>query len=198
MFAYHLRLAVASLRKSPILSALTVGLIALGVGMSMITLTIYSAMSGDPIPAKSDVLFNVQIDSWEADRPWRDDRPDAAPAQLTYIDIMNVRELPGVKRRAAMFKAVFTVVPESPDLNPFFAGARMTDSDFFEMFDVPFQYGSPWSAAIDQQVERVVVLTRRMNEKFFGGRNSVGEMIQLGTEQYRITGVIDDWEPTPT
>ena len=197
MFGYHLRLAVASLRKSPVLSALVVGLIGLGVGMSMVMLTIHSAMSGDPIPAKSDVLFNVQIDSWEDRNPWDDDKPEGAPPQLTYIDAMNVRELPGVKRRAAMFKAVYTVVPDSPDLKPFFAGARMTDGDFFDMFNVPWQYGGGWPADIDRQAERVVVLTRRINEKFFGGRNSVGETIQLGTERFRVTGVIDDWEPTP-
>lgn len=198
MFAYHLRLAVASLRKSPILSALVVGLIALGVGMSMVTLTIYSTMSGNPIPAKSDVLINVQVDSWDPEGPWDDDKPEAAPPQMPYLDAMAIRELPGVKRRAAMFKGVYTVVPDSPELKPFFAGSRMTDGDFFEMFNVPFQYGGGWPASVDQQAERVVVLTRRINEKFFGGRNSVGETIQLDTERYRITGVMDEWEPTPT
>ncbi|MFK7886225.1 MAG: ABC transporter permease [Gammaproteobacteria bacterium] len=198
MFAYHLRLALQSLRKSPILTALVVGLIALGVGMSMVTLTIHSAMSGDPIPAKSDVLFNVQIDSWSDENPWDEDKPDAAPPQLTHIDAMAIRELPGVKRRAAMFKAVYTVVPDDPELKPFFAGARMTDSDFFDMFQVPFVYGGGWSASVDQQAERVVVLTHRINEKFFGGENSVGKTIALGTERFKVVGVIDHWEPTPT
>lgn len=198
MLAYHLRLAQQSLRKSPVLSALVVGLIALGVGMSMVTLTIYAAMSGDPIPAKSDVLFNVQIDSWSGESPYDDDKPEGAPHQLTYIDAMAVRDFPGTKRRAAMFKGVFTVVPDDPELKPFFAGGRMTDGDFFEMFQVPFQYGGGWPARVDEQVERVVVLTQKINEKFFGGENSVGKSIQLGTERYTIVGVMDQWEPTPT
>ncbi|MEM6638645.1 MAG: ABC transporter permease [Pseudomonadota bacterium] len=197
MFGYNLRLAVASLKRSPVLSALTVGLIALGVGMSMVTLTIYSAMSGDPIPAKSDVLFAVQVDSWDPRTPWDDD-PSVAPPQLTYIDAMNLRDLPGPVRRAAMFKGVYTIIPDSPELKPDLVGARMTDGDFFDMFNVPFIYGGRWSADIDDTAERVVVLTRRINEKFFGGANSVGETLQLGTERFRVAGVIDDWEPTPT
>ena len=113
MFAYHVRLAQRSLRKSPVLTALVVGLIGLGVSMSMITLTIYTAMSGDPIPAKSDRLFNIQIDSWSPEEASDENRPDAAPAQLTHRDALALRQLPGLAERAAMFKGVFTVVPDS-------------------------------------------------------------------------------------
>jgi len=122
----------------------------------------------------------------------------AAPTQLGYIDAMAVRELPGTKRRAAMFKGVFTLIPDSPDLKPFFAGSRMTDSDFFDMFDVPFQFGGPWSKEVDRTAERVVVLTQRINEKYFGGRNSVGESVRLGVDRFEIVGVLEEWDPTPT
>ena len=198
MFIYNVGLGLSSLRKSPILTALVVGLIALGVGMSMITLTIYSAMSGDPVPSKSDRLFAVSIDSWDGDQPARDDKPDSAPFQLTYIDAMALRQLPGTKRRAAMFKGVYTLIPESEELKPFFAGSRMTDGDFFEMFDVPFRYGGPWSKEVDQTAERVVVLSDRINQKYFGGRNSVGESVRLGTEDFEIVGVLKEWTPIPT
>lgn len=198
MFAYHVRLAQRSLRKSPVLTALVVGLIGLGVGMSMITLTIYTAMSGDPIPAKSERLFNVQIDSWSKGESWDDRKPDAAPAQLTHRDALALRQLPGLKERAAMFKGVFTVVPDSEELKPFLTGSRMTDTDFFTMFDVPFKYGGPWSRQIDETAERVVILSRETNEKAFGGSDSVGQSVTLGRHQYEVVGVLDDWNPTPT
>lgn len=197
MFAYHVRLAWRSLRQSPVLTALVVGLIALGVGISMTTLTIYYMMAGDPIPHKSDVLFNVQIDSWEKDEPYDDDDPAAAPTQLTYLDAQALRDLPGAKRRAAMFKAVYTLVPGSPELKPYLTVARMTDGDFFPMFDVPFAYGGPWSADVDERVQRVVVLSRETNEKVFGGRDSVGERLRLGEESFEVVGVLDNWHPTP-
>ncbi len=198
MFTYHLRLAQRSLRKSPVLTALVVGLIGLGVGMSMITLTIYTAMSGDPIPAKSDRLFNIQIDSWSPEEGWSDDDASAAPAQLTHRDAQALRKLPGLSERAAMFKGVFTVVPDAGELKPFLTGSRMTDSGFFTMFDVPFKYGAPWSSEVDKTAERVVILSSETNEKIFGGEDSVGKTVTLGKYQYEVVGVLDHWMPTPT
>jgi putative ABC transport system permease protein len=62
MFAYYTRLAVRSFRRNKILTALMVVAIALGIGASMTTLTVFHVLSGDPIPGKSDQLFYVQID----------------------------------------------------------------------------------------------------------------------------------------
>ena len=62
MFAYYTRLAVRSFRRNKILTALMVVAIALGIGASMTTLTVFHVLSGDPIPGKSDQLFYVQVD----------------------------------------------------------------------------------------------------------------------------------------
>ena len=65
------------------------------------------------------------------------------------------------------------------------------------MFDVPFQYGSGWEASADRAEERVVVLGQPLNERLFGGENSVGNMLVLNGESYRIVGVLDYWQPVP-
>ena len=62
MFAYYARLAVRSFRRNKVLTALMVVAIALGIGASMTTLTVFHVLSGDPIPGKSDRLFYVQVD----------------------------------------------------------------------------------------------------------------------------------------
>ena len=49
--------------RSPMLSALMVLALGLGIGACMTTLTVYHVLSGDPIPAKSARLFNVQLDA---------------------------------------------------------------------------------------------------------------------------------------
>jgi len=43
----------------------------------------------------------------------------------------------------------------------------------------------------------VVVLTRDMNDKLFGGANSVGKTIRLDNEPYTVSGVLDDWRLLP-
>ena len=82
MFGYNLKLAVKSMRRNPIMTGLMVAAIAVGIGVSMTTLTVYYLMSSNPIPQKSDVLFAVTMDSWNPLRPFDDDRPERAPHQV--------------------------------------------------------------------------------------------------------------------
>lgn len=51
--------------------------------------------------------------------------------------------------------------------------------------------------ALTKSEEQVVVLTKRINEQVFGGVNSVGESIRLFGRQFRVVGVLDDWQPMP-
>jgi len=77
MFLYNLRLALLSLRRDPVLTALMIGAVAIGIGMSTTTLAVYHAMSGNPIPDKSSQLYAVQLDSWGPNQPYND--PDEPP-----------------------------------------------------------------------------------------------------------------------
>src|SRR3546814_6966252 len=62
MFGYYFDLALRSFRRNKALTALMVLAIALGIGASMTTLTVFHVLSGDPIPQKSDKLFYVQLE----------------------------------------------------------------------------------------------------------------------------------------
>ena len=61
MFSYYFKLGVRSLRRNPALTALMVLTLAIGVAASVSTLTILHMMSGDPIPEKSDRLFELAV-----------------------------------------------------------------------------------------------------------------------------------------
>jgi putative ABC transport system permease protein len=65
------------------------------------------------------------------------------------------------------------------------------------MFDVPFLFGSGWSATEDERHGRVAVLAKALNDKLFGGANSVGKTVRLDKVDFTIVGVIDEWRPTP-
>ena len=75
--------------------------------------------------------------------------------------------------------------------------ARYTSADFFPMFDVPFLYGSAWSAKEDEAQARVVVLSRAMAERIFGEGNPVGKTVRLDQADFTVAGVLDEWQPTP-
>lgn len=194
MFGYYLQLALRSFRNSKVLTALMVLAIALGIGACMTTLTVFRVLAGDPIPAKSDRLFYVQLDP----RTARGASPGEDPeTQVTRFDAETLlREAKGV-RQAMMTGGSVSVTPERADLPPFFSPARYTSRDFFAMFDAPFAYGAGWSAEDDAGSARVAVITRALNERVFGGVDSVGQTLMLGGNAFRVVGVLDTWRPTP-
>ena len=64
MLLYNVRLAWKSVQRYPVLSALILLGIALGVGVSTTFITAYHVLARDPVPGKSDSLYYVRMDSW--------------------------------------------------------------------------------------------------------------------------------------
>ena len=197
MFAYNVKLAIKSMRRNPMMTTLMVAAIAVGIGISMTTLSVYYMMNGNPIPEKSKQLFAITLDSWGALRPFDDDRPERAPHQLTYQDAERLVELAAGKRQTAMFESSLIIEPSNVEQMPFEAGARVASGDFFAMFNVPFIYGDGWDKSVDENAEAMVVLTRQLNERLFGGEDSVGQWVTMNSTRFQVAGVIDTWEPTP-
>mgnify|MGYP001822543937 CR=1 FL=1 len=196
MFSYYLGLALASIRRTPVLSLLMVLALGLGIGAFMTTFTVYYLMSGDPIPHKSDVLFAVQLDNWDPNDDPTGSAQDVQP-QLTYRDgtwLMHA-DTPAT-RQVHMYGTGAVLVPES-DEAPFEENVRATWETFFSMFDVPFLYGQPWSRQDDEDHASIAVIGRELNDTLFNGENSVGRSIQLDDSFFKIVGVIDDWQPVP-
>lgn len=194
MFGYYLTLGLRSLRRHPVLTALMVFGIALGIGASMTSLTVFHLMGSDPIPWKSERLHYVQLDNWDVNQGF-DPNPDVLPDQMTYLDASALMAASKADKQAAMYKLSLPVQPENREVKPFLALGRATGADFFSLFDVPFEYGGAWDHGSDAQHARVVVLTHETNEKLFGGANSIGRHLRLGTEDYAIVGVLKHWQP---
>jgi putative ABC transport system permease protein len=198
MFGYYLQLAVRNLKRNPGLTVLMIGAVALGIAVCVMTLTMYRAMSGNPIWWKNDVLYAVTMDFWDPNEDFFDSKPGLPPSQLTYRDAMAVWESDIPMRTVVMHKAVGVLSTEDGAARPDRVLTRVTSADFFAAFDVPFQYGGTWTDQADRGPEPVLVISRAMNEKFFGGANSVGKRIRWNDREFRIVGVRDHWQPLPT
>jgi putative ABC transport system permease protein len=196
MFSYYLKLGWLSIRRNPLMSALMVAAIAVGIGACMSILTVNYTMSGNPIPQKSEQLFYVQLDSWDPNQP-NDDGSFDPPDQMTYTDAMALMKADKAFRQIASNKSFLVLEPQGDDERPFSVLSRNTWADFFPMFDVQFVYGSGWDDASDHNFERVTVLSKETNERLFGGENSVGRSIRLGGMDFQIVGVLDDFHPAP-
>ncbi len=131
MFAYDLRLALDSMKRHPGLSALMVLAIALGIAVCTVTFTIYHAMATNPIPDKSSQLYAVTLDTWSAERPYDDEKPDLPPQLLTYRDAMYLHGAKAAPRSVVMYKSGALLVPERNGVKPFNAQLRVTSHEFF-------------------------------------------------------------------
>lgn len=195
MLKYYFELALRSFRRSPGLTALMLLTIAIGVGACMTTLTIFHVLSRNPIPEKSSQLFNVQLDAGRASGGFT---PGGEPMlQLTRFDAEALLREAKADRQVMMTGGGNALTPPDGKERPFIATGRWASSDFFAMFDAPFLYGSGWSKQDDVNEARVVVLSKKLNERLFGGQDSRGKTIRLRDKDLTVIGVLNDWRPAP-
>jgi len=196
MFAYYLDLALRSLKRNKVLTLLMVLALALGIGATITTLAVLRLLSGDPLPQKSAQLFYPQLDPYPANRPFSRSGK-RVPFLLSYVDAMNLLHAGKAPHQAAVALSQVKLTPQTQQGKPFYADGVMTTADFFPMFDAPFEYGTGWSAADDDSRAQVAVIASYLNDKLFGGANSVGRMIRIEDHDFRIIGVLRPWAPQP-
>ncbi len=163
----------------------------------MITLTSYRAASNNPAGERGEILFSPSMDSWDPENAYEKDDKTLAPTMLTYRDAKALYASNIPDRKLITYKTGDIYTRPDKGMDPHYIATRMTQRDFFEMFEVPFLYGGPWDAKADQGPEPVIVLSKEANKKAFGGENSVGKTLHWKEREFRVVGILDDWEPMP-
>lgn len=195
MFNYNFQLAIKSLKDHPVLTFLTILTIAVGLGLYTTVKTMSYQGGQIPLAHKSKNIFLVQMDSREviADDVVHQSRL----VSNTYKDTLNLMamSLPGVKQ-TFNWSTYGILNVEDENINPLRALAAVTNSEFFTMFEPPFLFGNGWGKVTENNSEGVIVISKLMNDKLFGGTNSVGQNVRIGTHVLKIIGVLDTWHLT--
>ena len=195
MILYNLRLAMLSLRRTPILSSLIVLGIALGIGVAISFLAIWQLFAGDPVPTRSDVLHYVRVDAWDPAKPFPGtEETGAPPIAMTYLDATALMKSDIPTRKSISYPSRLFAHPGG-DKDPVSLRARLCHGDFFGMMDIPLAHGSGWDGAADENGELVAVIDHDTNVKLFGGRNSVGETLRVEDVEVTVVGVVAPFEP---
>jgi putative ABC transport system permease protein len=193
MWGHYVALALRSSRRSKALTALVIVLLAFGVAACMISYAVFRATTSDPIPKKSAQLYTALIDNAGPDH-LVDGQP---PSMLSYADALALWQAGKAKRQALVYATRWSVESNDASRPALSMTGDAVTADFFPMFDVPFQYGGGWSAGDDARHATKVVISRAMNERLFGGRNSVGQDIRLDGKAFQVAGVLAEWNPKP-
>jgi putative ABC transport system permease protein len=197
MILFHLKMALVSLRNTPRVSVISVLAIALGIGVAISMTSIHHVFAQNPMPEKSDVLFNVRIDTWDPDSEFFGVPPGEPPKAVTYQDMTGMMESTIPLHQAGVGNADVYVFPADDINKPYQTTVQLVQADFFPMFNVPFQYGGAWADDADRSRQAVTVLSQAANQKLFGGDDSVGELIRLGTREFTVVGVLAPYQPMP-
>jgi putative ABC transport system permease protein len=196
VLAHYCLLAIYSFKRSKLITVLMVFAIALGIGASMTMITVLHVMSGDPLPGRSAHLYVPVIDAHPVSHAKPKD--DLVDGTMTWTDAIYLLHAARADRQAAMAAGSLPVRPPQPTLRPFFESGHYVSADFFPMFATPFVAGGGWRAQDDESHARVVVLNGPLKRKLFGGAPAIGRSVRLQNTDFRVVGVLDDWQPQPT
>lgn len=194
MLTYYFTLGLRSLRRAPVLTALMVVILAVGIAASMTSLTMLLVLSGDPIPGKSDRLYLPRLDT----RPVAGADDLSTPdLQLTYTDATNLMRAGFGARRTLLYGIAPAVDGGSDGAQAERTPGIATTTDLFAMLEVPFREGSAWSAEDDTRGANVAVIGAALARRLYGNDPAVGKRLQVDEREYTVTGVIGDWAPAP-
>jgi putative ABC transport system permease protein len=196
MLLYNVKIAFKSLRRNPVLTVLLISAIALGICVSTTFVALRHIFEKDPLPGKSETLFYVRMDNWDPQRAYVAEDPKSLPTQVTYRDAKALLQSSIPTQQTASFKTRQFIHPDPKIGRPFSTDIRVVSNDFFTMFNVPFRYGGAWTDASDKKPEQVIVIDQAMNEKLFGGENSVGRSVRVDQRTFKVVGVLAPWRPS--
>jgi putative ABC transport system permease protein len=192
MLGYHFFIAWKSLRRTPWHTLLIIAGVALGVSVATLFSAIYHAYAQDPIPKKSSALHYVRMDSWDPQQAYY----DGIPPHITYRDMSGITKSNIPVRQTATYQARLRISDGTGKGPARVDAVRLCHADFFTMFEIPFRYGSGWSREADEKEEHFVVLGDELNQRYFGGKNSVGRTVRIDERDFQVVGVLAHFRPS--
>jgi putative ABC transport system permease protein len=193
MFAYYLDLAWRRCRQSLSMVALLALTMAIGIASCMTALTIFSALSGEPLPGISAHLQVVTMDAREAiDKDNNDyDKPHS------YLNLLDAKALVDAQRarQQVALAQSYTLVGRPDGKQSDQVQGLMAYGPVLGMFGVPLRHGRPWTAEEQAAQVPVVVIDSGLAQKLFGKEDVVGRSVSMGGHSFRVVGVSAPWKP---
>ncbi|MDU0353539.1 ABC transporter permease [Paraglaciecola aquimarina] len=185
MFHYYLKLSIRNIVRNRMFFILMISTLAAGVGVFLANIAIIKAMSSDPIPHKSERIFNVSLNIWP------DENPRAELLEIMrYDDAQHILDNKIATHTMVHYQSqVYARDSESTNLTRHKAIVRATTQGFFPLTEAPFAFGGSWQ----QDRAKQIVIGDTLNQQVFGGGNSVGKTLEIDGKPYEIVGVLKPW-----
>lgn len=191
MFAFYLRRALGSLRRTPVLTAVMIVDVALGLGVWAIARSAVDAQHRYPT-GRAPNVFHVdwgtapEFDSAGVDG-WQRVLSVTPHMLLSYRDAEQLTRHPAVERHAATFTSQLVVVGPNGRHH---VAARFASRELFDMFELEFAAGGAWSAEEEHGGRAAVVLDTGTQRALFGAASALGRSVTVDGRTYRVRGVL--------
>lgn len=183
MLKNYLKLAIRNLGKNRLFSLIKIsGLTAGMTAVLLISLYLQHELSFDKVHAKADRIARVTMEfgSASGDREATENTGNKV-APTFKADFPEIEEAVRLIRYKMIARVGDQLVEED---EVFFA-----DSSVFQVFTFPMLRGDSATAITKPNT---VVLAESMADKYFPGRDPIGESIRLGSKDYEVTGIMQD------
>lgn len=193
MFRYYLDLAWRRCGQSLPMVALLTLTIAIGIASCLTALTIFSSLSGEPLPGISPHLQVVTMDARDAIDKDNGDykQPDS---YLGLIDAKTLVDAQRARQQVALAQS-YTRITDPDGKHAEQARGLMAYGPVLGMLGVPLRQGRPWTAEEQAAQAPVVVIDSDLAQKLFGTQDVVGRSVLMAGRNFRVVGVSAPWKP---
>lgn len=183
MFRNYLKLAFRNLKKNRLYSIIKISGLTIGMTAAvLIGLYLQHELSFDTVHAKADRIARVTMEygTSDGDREFSENTGNKV-APTFKKDFPEIEEAIRVISYKMVAKAGEKLFEEDQ--------VYYADSSFFQVFSFPLLEGDAVSAIAEPGK---VVISETIARKYFGTEPAVGQLIELGTKEYTVSGVMQD------
>lgn len=159
----------------------------------MTALTIFAALSGQPIPGVSGNLYVVTMDSRTAVAKGGPNytQPDSLLKLRDAKTLVNAHQAPLQVALADAYPMV-----SNPDGKQSGQGRGfLVYGPVLRELGVPLRFGRPWTPAEQASHTPVAVIDSKLAMKLFGTADVVGRSVEMNRHLFRVVGVTARWKP---
>ena len=193
MTTYYFRLALRRCARNLPMVILLTGTMAIGIASCMTALTIFAALSGEPLPGVSEHLYVATMDTRTANSSDNAaySRPNSYFTMADAEALVDLRRAPSQAAFSSMLPQVSTSDGKHADQVP----GLMAYGQAAQLMQLGIVHGRAWTTQEERDRVPIVLIDTGLAKRMFGTDDAVGREVRLGRRLFHVIGVYTPWQP---